>query len=276
MEHRLQTQKVKGKIMEITDKNIDSGKAFDWGRTSSDYAKYRDIYPQEFYDRILGWGLCGSGQKVLDLGTGTGVIPRNMVRYGAQWTGADISPEQIEQAKLLSQGSGIEYIACPTEKLTFPDDTFDTVTACQCYWYFDHKTTAPMLHRIIKKNGSFLILYMAWLPGEDAVADASEKLVLKYNPAWSGGGETFHPLFIPEEYLENGFELARHIEYRLDVPFTRESWNGRMKACRGIGASLSAEEVMAWEKEHMALLEDIAPEEFTIRHFAAMAELKKV
>jgi hypothetical protein len=26
----------------------------------------------------------------------------------------------------------------------------------------------------------------------------------------------------------------------------------------------------------MALLEDIAPAEFTIRHFAAMAELKKV
>lgn len=27
---------------------IDSGKAFDWGRASDDYAKYRDIYPPEF------------------------------------------------------------------------------------------------------------------------------------------------------------------------------------------------------------------------------------
>ena len=32
----------------ITNKNIDNGKSFDWGRTSSDYAKYRDIYPEEF------------------------------------------------------------------------------------------------------------------------------------------------------------------------------------------------------------------------------------
>lgn len=32
----------------IQNENIDHGKAFDWGRTSSDYAKYRDIYPQEF------------------------------------------------------------------------------------------------------------------------------------------------------------------------------------------------------------------------------------
>ena len=31
--------------MVITDDRIDAGKAFDWGRTSEKYAKYRDIYP---------------------------------------------------------------------------------------------------------------------------------------------------------------------------------------------------------------------------------------
>ena len=49
--------------MEITDKRIDSGKAFDWGRTSADYGKYRDIYPQIFYDKILARGLSTKGQK---------------------------------------------------------------------------------------------------------------------------------------------------------------------------------------------------------------------
>ncbi len=31
--------------MSITNQNIDGGKAFDWSKTSEDYAKYRDIYP---------------------------------------------------------------------------------------------------------------------------------------------------------------------------------------------------------------------------------------
>ena len=34
------------------NENIDGGTAFDWGRSSKDYAKYRDIYPQKFYRRI--------------------------------------------------------------------------------------------------------------------------------------------------------------------------------------------------------------------------------
>lgn len=47
--------------MDIKDSGIDGGKAFDWGRTSADYAKYRDIYPDEFYEKIVRRGLCVKG-----------------------------------------------------------------------------------------------------------------------------------------------------------------------------------------------------------------------
>ena len=83
--------------MEIKDSRIDAGKAFDWGRTSMEYARYRDIYPEKSYRKVIDRGLCVKGQRVLDLGTGTGVLPRNLYSYGAEWTGTDISPEQIEQ-----------------------------------------------------------------------------------------------------------------------------------------------------------------------------------
>lgn len=233
--------------MEIIDERIDGGKAFDWGKTSSDYAKYRDIYPKEFYEKVVSRNLCINGQKVLDLGTGTGVIPRNMYSYGAKWTGTDISKEQIGQAKLLSKGMDIEYYANSAEALDFPENSFDIITACQCFWYFDHETIMPNLYKLLKKDGRILVLFMTWLPFEDKIAGESEKLVLKYSPTWSGAGETMHPIFIPECYKEK-FDLIYHDEYKLNVKFTRESWNGRMKACRGVGASLTSKKFRVGKK----------------------------
>lgn len=261
---------------DIINKEIDNGKAFDWGRTSAEYAKYRDIYPAVFYEKIAERNLCIKGQKVLDLGTGTGVIPRNMYHYGATWYGTDISANQIEQARKLSDKMNMEifYEAVATEEVDFPDNTFDVITACQCFWYFDHEKVMPVLSRILKSDGSLLLLYMAWLPYEDEIAGASEKLVLEYNPRWTGAGETMHPIGVPDCVYEY-FETAYHEEYLIHVPFTRETWHGRMKACRGVGASLSQEEIEKWECEHQALLRDIAPEEFSIKHYAAMLELKR-
>lgn len=257
----------------MRDKNIDGGKVFDWGKTSADYAKYRDIYPREFYEKILSRGLCTDGQRALDVGTGTGVIPRNMYKYGAKWTGADISENQIEQARLLSKNTDIDYIVSAAENISFPDGTFDVITACQCFWYFKHEKIAPLFSGMLKQGGRFLVMCMEWLPYEDKIAASSEELVLKYNPQWNGAGERSHPIEIPECY-NRYFDCVYHEEYPLKVHFTRESWNGRMKACRGIGASLTPKEISAWEKEHMQLLSKIADEEFDILHYAAIAELK--
>lgn len=261
--------------MDIKDNRIDAGKAFDWGKTSEYYARYRDIYPDVFYSKIADRGLCVEGQKVLDLGTGTGVLPRNMYRYGAKWTGTDISPEQIEQAKRLAAEAGmdIEFKTVSAEKIDFPSETFDVLTACQCFWYFDHEKVAPEFSRILKKDGRLVVLFMAWLPYEDEIAGRSEDLVRKYSPTWSGGGETMHPIHIPDVMYEY-FELEEHEEYKVNVPFTKESWHGRMIACRGVGASLSPDELSKWDKEHRALLEGL-PDEFDVLHYAATAVLKK-
>jgi len=264
------------KRMDIKDIRIDSGKAFDWGRTSEDYARYRDIYPEEFYRKIVDRGLCVSGQNVLDLGTGTGVLPRNLYKYGAKWTGTDISPEQIEQARRLASDAkmDIDFQVAATEQIDFPRNSFDVITACQCFWYFDYEKVIPSLAEILKNGGKLLILYMAWLPLEDPIAGKSEELVLKYSPNWSGARETRKPIHIPKIAYDY-FQLEDHEEYDLDVPFTRETWHGRMRSCRGVGASLSEEKLARWDTEHRELLARIAPDRFSIRHYAALSLLRK-
>ena len=262
--------------MEITDERLDGGRPFDWGKTSAEYAKYRDIYPPVFYEKITDRGLCISGQNVLDIGTGTGVLPRNMYHAGAHWTGTDISFEQIEQAKLLIKSSSMDicYYAVPAEDMDFADKSFDVITACQCFFYFDHEKLAPILYRILKDDGKLLVLYMTWLPYEDELAKRSEEIVLKYSPLWSGAGETRHPIEIPRA-VKKYFETEDHEEYDIAVPFTRETWHGRMRACRGVGASLGPSELKKWDEEHKRMLEDTMPEHFEVLHYAALTLLRK-
>lgn len=264
--------------------NIDSGREFDWGRVSKDYAKYRDIYPEEFYKRVIDLGLCTKGQRALDLGTGTGVIPRNMYKYGAEFVGADISAQQIDEARRLSAESGmdIEYVVASAEDIDFADNSFDAVTACQCFMYFNKEIVIPKIHRLLKDNGHFCILFMSWLPYESEIALKSEELVLKYNPVWNGASynpdkdKQRNPELVTPDWGEGLFETANRFGYEVNLTFTRESWHGRIKACRGIGASsLSESEIAAWEKEHLAYLETV-PETFTIPHWCTVMDLRKV
>ena len=222
---------------------IDNGNEFDFGRTSEDYAKFRDIYPKNMYDKLIAFGIGKKGQKILDLGSGTAVLPVNMYHTGAEFTATDISENQIEFGRKIAKErklDNINFKVCSAENTGFEDNTFDVVTAVQCFQYFNADKATKEIRRVLKPDGLFCKIFMDWLPFEDEVIGEMENLVLKYSPDWSGAGETIHPINIPKCYEEK-FDLIYHNEYPLKVYFTRESWNGRMKACRGVGASLSKE-----------------------------------
>ena len=244
---------------------IDGGKGFDFGKTAKDYAKYRDIYPETFFRKLHGYQIGTAGQNVLDLGTGSGVLPRSMIKYGAKWTGADLSAEQIAMAKELSGNAGIDYIVCPADEIPSPDNSFDAVTACQCFWYFPEDTAMPEIRRVLKRGGRFAVLFMMHLADQSAIVRKSEELVLKYNPGWSGAG--YKRAELPKRsWAGEDFAVAELCEYLEEVEFTREGWRGRMKSCRGIGASLPPDAADRYDREHHAALCEMAGETFSIPH----------
>ena len=260
----------------IAHKGIDGGRAFDWGRSSGDYAKYRDIYPQEFYDNILKLGLCVEGQRVLDLGTGTGVLPRNLYRYGAKFVGADISEKQIAEARRMTAEGGLDisYIISRAEDVDFPDGSFDVVTACQCFLYFDRNIVLPKIYKLLRDEGHLCIMWMRFLPQEDEIAQASVELVLKYNPDWTGAEEERRVLRAPP-WAPPLFRVENLVSFVIAVPFTQELWNGRMMSCRGIGASsLTQTEIDKFGEEHRQLMQSF-PESFHILHSVTMIDLIK-
>jgi SAM-dependent methyltransferase len=246
---------------------VDVGRSIDWGRTSADYARYRPGPPPSFFARLAAFGVGLPGQRILDLGTGTGVLARRFARQGAVVAGIDVSVGQIGAARDLAaqQGLTIDFHVAGAEATPFADGAFDCLTANQCWLYFDKARAIPEALRLMTPGGVLVTSHFSWLPRLDPVAKASEALILKYNPQWSAADWSGE---IPSrvEPVVPGLAQRALFWYDEEVAFTRETWRGRIRANRGTGAALSEAEVAAFDAEHDALLRRIAPDGFTVRH----------
>jgi SAM-dependent methyltransferase len=245
----------------------DGGRKIEWGRTSADYAAFRADYPAEFYERMRERGIGVAGQSILDLATGVGFLAQRFAAQGAEVVGVDLDAGQIAVARERAEAAGlaIEYRTSPAEQTGLADASFDVVTASQCWLYFDHARTCGEATRLLRPGGRLVICHLNWLTPEDEVARRSEQLVLKYNPQWTGGGWSGE---VPDfgARLVPFFELSDRFVLDARIPFTYESWRGRFRACRGVGASLSEDEVAAFDREHARLLEQTVPPQFTVLH----------
>ena len=236
---------------------IDSGNDFDFGRTSDDYSKFRDIYPQSMYQKLIAFGIGKSGQKILDLGSGTAVLPINLRKTGAEFVATDISENQVLCGERLVKEKEIENISfkvCSAEDTGFAESSFDAVTAVQCFHYFNAEIVADEIRRVLKPNGLFCKIFMDWLPYEDEVIGEMESLVLKYNPKWSGKGFEIFRYSYPQ-WAENRFNIETVHSYNAELEFTKQAWLGRVRSCRGVGASLSEDKIAAFTAEYSGLLE---------------------
>ena len=245
----------------MKNKDIDGGKCFDWGKTSDSYAKFRDIYPVELYERLRKFGAGVPGKSWLDLGTGTGILPLNLYKDGCKITGIDISGAQIEQAVKIAKEKkyNINFINCPAEETGLPEKSYDVITAAQCFMYFDKEKIVSEIKRIIKDGGLLIKIYMGWLK-EEAVVINSLALVKKYNPNWLTG----KPMI--KDMKEHLFPIEAQESFYANIPFTWESWHGRIKATRGVEASMTSSQLAKFESEHINMLSESTMSEFTIKH----------
>ena len=246
---------------------IDGGRAIDWSRTSADYGTHRPGPPPALFDRLAALGVGTPGQRVLDLGTGTGLVARALARRGAHVSGIDIAAGQVEEARRSAAGEAlaIDFVVAAAEACPFADASFDAIVASQCWMYFDVDRTLAEVRRLLRPGGVLVTTHFSWLPRADALARASESLVLDANPAWQGGDWSGRIAAAPR-WSSGRARVQAMFWFDVDVPFTRAGWRGRMRACRGVAATLPEREVEAFDAALAAWLDAHAPPRFTVRH----------
>lgn len=105
------------------------------------------------------------GQRVLDVGCGTGVVALTAARVGATVTGADLTPALLEagRANATLAGLDVEFIEADVEALPFDDARFDVVLSQFGHMFGPRPevTIAEML-RVLKPGGT--IAFSTWPP----------------------------------------------------------------------------------------------------------------
>jgi SAM-dependent methyltransferase len=247
------------------------GKSVDFGKTASDYGRYRAGYPDELYGRLEAFGVGLPDQRILDLGAGTGFLGRGFARKRCDVTATDISEPLMREARRLDAEAGVAmaYVRAKAESLPFHPRSFDVVCAGQCWHWFDRGVAAAEAYRVMRPGGRMLIAHFDWIVLPGNVVEATERLITAHNPKWAlGGAPGIYPRW-PRDVAIAGFTGIETFSFDVMAPYSHEAWRGRIRASAGIGGSLTPAQVEAFDREFAALLKERFPADpMTVHHRA--------
>ena len=139
--------------------------------------------PQRFwsvgdYDRLASYGSAAeaahlirfagvrAGDRVLDVGTGSGIVAIVAAQRGARATGVDPTPALLAKARANAQIAGHDDVAWHegvAEALPFPDALFDVVLSQYAHVFSPQPAAAAReMLRVLRPGG--VIAFAAWTP----------------------------------------------------------------------------------------------------------------
>jgi ubiquinone/menaquinone biosynthesis C-methylase UbiE len=222
-------------------------------------------FHRQLAHRLIECAAIHSGQKILDLATGTGLVAieaAQLVGSEGRVVGVDISTGLLNQAKRKIETAGlsnIEFQLADAETLDFPDNSFDRVLCCSA---LPLMTNIPadlrLWHRFLKSDGLIglcVFAEMAFVAG----------VVLKNVARRYGVELVFNDLTGTQEKCytllrEAGFEdvevKTEQFGSYINLSQTKGTWEDSFKhpLCRQL-MQLSPEQLEQAKAEYLAELE---------------------
>lgn len=115
------------------------------------------------------------GQRILDVGVGTGRASLPLARAGYEVTGVDSSEAMLQKTRELAGSIPITLLQGDVAKLSFPDDSFDTVMALNTIGHFPHWQPILKEWKRVCKPGGRIVFDMFSMDHDIAYARAIGK-----------------------------------------------------------------------------------------------------
>ena len=110
-------------------------------------------------DEALNLFGVSSGERVLDVGCGTGFATAGLVKRGAVVDGLDQSVHQLAKAREKDELDGVRFVRGDAENLPYADETFDGVWSSGSIEYWPSPVDAlAEARRVTKPGGRVLVV----------------------------------------------------------------------------------------------------------------------
>jgi SAM-dependent methyltransferase len=110
-----------------------------------------------------------SGDRFLDVATGTGAVAIRAVRAGAAVTACDLAPAMIEKARSAAGSEAIVFDVADAQSLPYEDGSFDVVASAFGVIFAPEPTAAAAeLARVCRPGGRLGLT--TWVPNEEVAA----------------------------------------------------------------------------------------------------------
>jgi ubiquinone/menaquinone biosynthesis C-methylase UbiE len=124
------------------------------------YIKYRPHYPQELFDFLLAQHIISKDSVIADIGSGTGISSEPFLKMNLTVYGIEPNKEMREAAENLLVGyKNFKSIDATAEQTTLENNSVDLIVAGQAFHWFDREKTKQEFKRILKPNGTVLLMW---------------------------------------------------------------------------------------------------------------------
>ena len=197
------------------------------------YERGRPDYPPTVVERIVAELGVGSGDRVLDLGAGTGKLTRPLLAAGLDVVA--VEPLEHMRAAVARAASASRVLDGRAEAIPLPDASLDGAVCGDAFHWFDADLAAAELHRVLRPGGG---LVLSWLQNDNHDGPETQDLWALLRPLWE---QSSHPGIIERrrgEALERhpGFAPVRRAEIAFEDVLDRDGMLAWFASFSVIGA----------------------------------------
>ncbi len=133
------------------------GKVFD--EIAAEYDRRRPTYPDELIDRACQIAGIGSGDRVLEVGCGSGQLTRGLVARGLHVTALEPGQSLIALARQNLEGAGeVDFVNTQFEDALLPREQFQAVFSASAFHWVDPKVSWQKTAGVLIPGGTLALV----------------------------------------------------------------------------------------------------------------------